>query len=522
MGSKMLTLSMRNGTKSNRSLQPKIDELLESIGLIRHVVPRDGNSLFRCISQCVFLTQSCHITVRQHLLQFANLKTDEFNELTHVSVGEYEKKITNTKLDGELLDMRIAAKYYKINIFLYTDTNPFTPLIIETPNFAKTLLICVNHEGTYDLVFSKDSVVNISFCQAIVYEMLYNQVFGLFNVNFAAKEMLFGRNFSSKTNDRLSLEKRATCTDMKELLDLGITPFPFKVAKALNPYLYRNTEYDIWLTNKREKFYGKRNNCEFKEGSKCLVSIDNHEYHCYIQHISRKNEPVEVYVQDLAKKLFVDFDQLKLIPVEQDLREVFESPEEVNKVSSSVPSTYDGSKFSTVTEQRESPVRYNNNLVHRPAVHVALPPSAVPGQMFSPTCYQQQPTFSMTSLNSNNSGSMTHPWYISTPPLLPNAYHPFKEQIVLLESPFSLNKNSVPTPNVPSTFIDFSSNVTGIHVQPPVPTLPWYFAHQPPNMSCSYIECSDVEGSGVTMSCNHAYQPCLLPELHGLDSESLQ
>lgn len=511
MGCKMLTLSIRNGTKSKRSLQPEIDELLNSIGLIRHVVPRDGNSLFRCISQCVFYTQSYHITVRQHLLQFANLKTDEFNELTHVSVREYEKKITSTKLDGELLDMHIAARYYKINIFLYTDTNPFMPLIIETPNSAKTLLICVNPEGTYDLVFAKETVANMSFCQAIVYGMLYEQVFGLSNVDFAIKRMLSGRNFSSRINDRTSLKKRATCTDMKELIDLGITPFPFKVAKALTTFLYRNTEYDIWLNNKKEKFFGKWNNCEFKEGSKCMVSIDDYEYHCYIQHISSKNEPVEVYVKDLAEKIFVDFDQLKLIPVEEDMREMIESPEETDKVSS----TNDGYSFSTVTEQCESPVYYNNNLVHRPAVYGALP-SAVAGQMFSPTCYQQQPTFSMTPLNSNDRGSM-HPWYMSTPPLLPNAYRPFKEQIVL---PSNLHKNCVPTTNfLPHTFIDSSPKVNGIHVQP-VPTPPWYY--QPQNMSCCYMDCSNIEGSGVAMSCNHAYQPCLSPEFDKLASESQQ
>lgn len=34
-------------------------------------------------------------------------------------------------------------------------------------------------------------------------------------------------------------EMRAKCTNMRLLLDAGITPFPFKVAKALHPDIYR-------------------------------------------------------------------------------------------------------------------------------------------------------------------------------------------------------------------------------------------------------------------------------------------
>lgn len=473
---KMLTLSITNRSKYKELHPSKNDDLLESIGLIRHVVPKDGNSLFRCISQCVFLTQSYHKVVRQHLLQFANFKTDEFNELTHQSVREYERKITNTRLDGEMLDLYIAARYYKIKIFVHTEVNPCMPFIIETQNFIKTLLIYFNlKDNTYDLVFSKESVINMSFCQAIVYEMLYKQVFELTNVDYAVNEMLFNTHISTSYNGA-TLEKRANCADMKELLDSNITPFPFKVAKALNPTLYRNTEYDIWLNNKREKFYGRWNNWEFKVGSKCLVTIDNHDYYCYIQHIGTKYDPVEVYVKDLAKKVSVGFNQLKLITVEQDMMEMVENPVEVDEASLTVSSTYDdNNRFLTVyehcNEKCESFIQNSNILVCGPAVHGVSPP-VVPGQILSHSCYgqpyQQQPTFSMTPLNSYSSGRMMHPWYVANQPpsFLPNTYFP------LLEFPSNLNNKVVQNPN----FL-------------PVPTPSWYFTfHQPPNMPYNYVQ----------------------------------
>ncbi|XP_008185359.1 putative bifunctional UDP-N-acetylglucosamine transferase and deubiquitinase ALG13 isoform X1 [Acyrthosiphon pisum] len=496
----MLTLSVRNRSKSKRIQTPKIDELLESLGLLRHVVPRDGNSLFRCISQCVFLTQSCHMIVRQQLLQFSSLQTKEFSRMTQLSVENYANKITDTKVDGELLDMHIAAKIYKISIAFYEDSHPFIPLNIETPNAVKTLNICLNYEGTYDLVLVKESVVNISFSQSIIYEMLYNNVFKLSGVDFAVKEMLFDRNLpASRLCDPISLEKRATCTDMKELLEYGITPFPFKVAKALTPKLYRNTEYDIWLNNKKEKFYGRWNNWEFKEGSKCMVFIGTQGYHCYIQRIHGKNEPVEVYVKDLAKKIYVEYDQLKLIPVEQDMRELMESPTQINQVSSNMVDC--NQLIFGGPGQCETPVQYPG-FIHGP-IH-----GIFPEQIFHPSYYvhpyQQHPDLPMMPLNVISNENVVHPWYISTPlPILSNNFHTFNEQIILMEPPSNFNQNCMEPNCMEPNCMETLSNSNGPHVQPIPP--PLYYEQQ----LC--VQCNNGEES-VAMDSNRAYQPWLVPE----------
>lgn len=501
----MLTLSIRNRSKSKRTVTPKIDELLESVGLIRHVVPRDGSSLFRCISQCVFLTQSCHMIVRQHLLQFSTLQTKEFNEISQLSVSKYAKKITDTKLDGEFVDLRIAAKLYTLNIAYYIDSDPFIPIIIKTPKAQKTLNLCVNFEGTYDLVISKESVVNASMCQAIVYEMLYNNVFKLSNVDFAVKEMLFNRNFpTSRSNDRSSLEKRATCSDMKELLESGITPFPFKVAKALTPKLYRNTEYDIWLNNKKEKFYGRWNNWEFKEGSKCMVLIGNQEHYCYIQRIREKNEPVEVYVKDMAQKINVEFDKLKLLHVDHDMREMNESPIQIGQVSS-ITNDEHGHTYQ-VLEQCEIPFQFSNpGFIYRPAIHGIMPEQVVPRPFYIHP-FQHQSAVPMTPLNPTNNGGMVHPGYlITSPPVVSNDFCLLKEQIS--QEP---NKNYIASSNfLPPNAQNASVKVSGPHTQ----LMSWYCAsdHQS-NSLCRCVQCNNSEESGVAMDSNRAYQPWLVPE----------
>ncbi|XP_050430263.1 putative bifunctional UDP-N-acetylglucosamine transferase and deubiquitinase ALG13 [Adelges cooleyi] len=531
----MLTLSVRNRSKSKRAPTPKIDEQLERIGLMRHVVPRDGNSLFRCISQCVFLTQSCHMVVRQHLLEFSRLQAIEFGKMTQLPAAMYAKKITDTKLDGELLDMRVAAKVYRINITFYVDAHPFIPLVVDIPDAVKTLNICLNYEGTYDLVLVKESVENISFCQAVVYEMLYKNVFMLAGVDFAVKEMLFERNLpSSRSNDRLSLEKRATCTDMKELLEIGITPFPFKVAKALTPKLYRNTEYDIWLNSKKEKFYGRWNNWEFKEGSKCLVSIDDHEYDCYIQRIREKNEPVEVYVKDLARKIDVEFDQLRLMPVEQDVRDLTADggspPVQVGQVSSSTPdepgkATGHSDEKQELSHRVDVSAEYHRRDTPRPrrqqttpemctmptqlSGHAVHPPPNYYVRHYPPPPLPQMPALPLTTLNSSCGNMVQHPWYMPTPP---PALPPFKERFVLVEQPplaGNINRHIVSPPNF--QFVNF---VEGLPPPPPPPHFQqlspsWYCVteHQTAGTTCKCEQCDNSNESvtASTMDFNRAY-----------------
>lgn len=40
---------------------------------------------------------------------------------------------------------------------------------------------------------------------------------------------------------------------VRQLLDERITPFPYKVAKALDSSIYRNTEFELWSENRKEQ-----------------------------------------------------------------------------------------------------------------------------------------------------------------------------------------------------------------------------------------------------------------------------
>lgn len=128
----------------------------------------------------------------------------------------------------------------------------------------------------------------------------------------------------------MRLEMRDNCKNVKDLLNYGITPFPYKVAKALDPNIYRNVEYDTWNEQRKSKYFswnwrrrifainlyfiltGLRhllnswNDKELQVGSRCLVNFNENNHitkrHGYIQQMSPNKGPVVVYVEELGEK----------------------------------------------------------------------------------------------------------------------------------------------------------------------------------------------------------------------------
>lgn len=67
--------------------------------------------------------------------------------------------------------------------------------------------------------------------------------------------MIFIIFFSSDTAYDFYLEDSDGPINMKELLDMGAILFPYKVAKALDPDIYRNIDFDNWVDTLRGNFF---------------------------------------------------------------------------------------------------------------------------------------------------------------------------------------------------------------------------------------------------------------------------
>lgn len=60
-----------------------------------------------------------------------------------------------------------------------------------------------------------------------------------------------GRMKMFKPIDGFLYDDEKSC--VRQLLAERITPFPYKVAKALDPSIYRNTEFELWSENRKEQ-----------------------------------------------------------------------------------------------------------------------------------------------------------------------------------------------------------------------------------------------------------------------------
>ncbi|XP_054728339.1 uncharacterized protein LOC129237548 isoform X2 [Anastrepha obliqua] len=123
-----------------------------------------------------------------------------------------------------------------------------------------------------------------------------------------------------KTAESLLPHKYISC--VRQLLQEGITPFPYKVAKALDPNMYRNIEFDAWNEQRKEQklqnWYNGDTN--FKVGAKCHVKLcksENDVYTCHIQEIAVDKGYCIVFIEQLGEKRLVPYESLTPLPPDQ-------------------------------------------------------------------------------------------------------------------------------------------------------------------------------------------------------------
>lgn len=93
-----------------------------------------------------------------------------------------------------------------------------------------------------------------------MYTLFYERVFQLENVDQIVRTMLYDKHnlvtladcVKSEYNECIEKDNNNN-TDNDFSQSTMIAPFPFKVAKALDPNIYRNIEYDTWGDTRRGK-----------------------------------------------------------------------------------------------------------------------------------------------------------------------------------------------------------------------------------------------------------------------------
>ncbi|XP_043943172.1 putative bifunctional UDP-N-acetylglucosamine transferase and deubiquitinase ALG13 [Protopterus annectens] len=185
----------------------------------------------------------------------------------------------------------------------------------EEIKYVKQILLCCSNNGHYDSVYPKQLQANAALCQAILYELLYKNVFGVNEEDLVSAVELF-RSSTKKNRSSTSISSedanfdcfperspKHSSENKKEDIDIdqhenledklkhgGIDdtklsegpskmPFPYKVLKALDPEIYRNVEFDVWLDSRKElqkTDYMVFAGCRYCLGDKCQKGINEH------------------------------------------------------------------------------------------------------------------------------------------------------------------------------------------------------------------------------------------------------
>ncbi|KAM4696096.1 UDP-N-acetylglucosamine transferase subunit ALG13-like [Rhinophrynus dorsalis] len=331
-----------------------MDEYLASLGLYRKLTAKDASCLFRAVSEQLFYCQIHHPEIRKICVSYMRKNEKLFESYVEGPFEKYLERLEDPKESAGQLEITALSLIFNQNFILYK--SPGKPPTYATDNNCDgKIMLCCSSNGHYDSVFTKHFQANAAICQAVLYECLYRDVFGVDERELLSAVELFrsgtkkNRNSASTgsedANYDCSQEQTSKAVDQrvddwqvkdgdnsldnktKQCLEEAKStenpnkmPFPYKVLKALDPEIYRNVEFDVWLDSRKElqktdyMVFAGRHYCI---GDKCQVRLEpgGKYYNAHIQEVGHDSNSVTVFIEELAEKHLVPLVNLK--PVTQ-------------------------------------------------------------------------------------------------------------------------------------------------------------------------------------------------------------
>ncbi|XP_045393626.1 LOW QUALITY PROTEIN: putative bifunctional UDP-N-acetylglucosamine transferase and deubiquitinase ALG13 [Lemur catta] len=344
---------MHKGWKKYSALkslnEASMDEYLGSLGLFRKLTAKDASCLFRAISEQLFCSQVHHLEIRKACVSYMRENQQTFESYVEGSFEKYLERLGDPKESAGQLEIRALSLIYNRDFILYR--SPGKPPTYVTDNgYEDKILLCYSSNGHYDSVYSKQFQSSAAVCQAVLYEILYKDVFVVDEEVLKTAVELFRSSSKKNRNNALTGREDAHVDDKDSTQDRmevwgaccnaenipegysqgteeAKSPenpskmlFPYKVLKALDPEIYRNVEFDVWLDSRKElqksdfmEYAGR----QYYLGDKCQVRLESggRYYNAHIQEVGNENNSVKVFIEELAEKHLVPLANLK--PVTQ-------------------------------------------------------------------------------------------------------------------------------------------------------------------------------------------------------------
>ncbi|XP_071451526.1 OTU domain-containing protein 4-like [Hetaerina americana] len=145
-------------------MRDPMDQWLESQGLYRKLIAKDGSCLFRAVSEQVFHTQVLHTKVRMACVNFMKKHVDLFRECGEESLNERILSMQNPWEWGGKLEMKVMSFMYRRDFLVYQELS-MPPVKATCNGFKEKIVLCQLGNNQYDSVYPKEYVDSAGFCQ---------------------------------------------------------------------------------------------------------------------------------------------------------------------------------------------------------------------------------------------------------------------------------------------------------------------------------------------------------------------
>uniref|UniRef100_A0A674HR40 OTU domain-containing protein 4 n=1 Tax=Taeniopygia guttata TaxID=59729 RepID=A0A674HR40_TAEGU len=316
-----------------------MDRYLRSQGLYRKKVAKDGSCLFRAVAEQVLHSQSRHIDVRMACVDYLRKNRDKFEAFIEGPFEDYLKSLENPQEWVGQVEISALSLMYKKDFIIYQEPNA-SPSRVTENGFSDKVLLCFSNGNHYDIVYPVEYAEKAALCQSLLYELLYEKVFNMDLKKIMTELSAVGVTEESNGSSEVSASdseddnyrsKATTVSDMNGMKSLSGNKhlesngnptslvLPKKVLKSLDPLVYRNIEYDVWLRSKwdqQKQDFSIAAGMQYSIGDKCKVRLDHNGkfYNAHIQEVFSENGPVVVFVEELGAKHAVSLKSLKPLP----------------------------------------------------------------------------------------------------------------------------------------------------------------------------------------------------------------
>jgi OTU domain-containing protein 4 len=246
---------------------------------------------------------------------------EKFEAFIEGSFEEYLKRLENPQEWVGQVEISALSLMYRKDFVIYREPN-VSPSQVTENNFPEKVLLCFSNGNHYDIVYPIKYKDSSAMCQSLLYELLYEKVFktdvSKIMMGFDTSEVADENSSEiSDSEDDSCKSKTTTATDVNGFKPLsgdenlkndgnstGL-PLSRKVLKSLNPAVYRNVEYEIWLKSKQaqqKRDYSIAAGLQYEVGDKCQVRLDHNGKFSNADIQGVHSENGAVLVEELGKK----------------------------------------------------------------------------------------------------------------------------------------------------------------------------------------------------------------------------